>query len=305
MTTPLTPKDWELLSAYLDGQLSDAEKRQVQDLLALRPDLGQGLDELRRTRAVLRAAPSRRAPRNFTLTPAMVQKPRRRLTWGWAPSFGFASALATVLLVLSFFFHLPVQALSNTAAPAAAPAPLTARNSAGSEATPPIILWQDNGQGATGMGGMGGAPASSSPAAGIEPTAAPNFSAQSAPTDTPPAAALVRPNLAPESTTTPEATAAAPAAEKSAPPLAAAPLATTAAASGAAATAALENGPILGIAPQQDRGKLIVPTQGASDAYAVHAIEEPSTWPWVQTGLAGVALVCAALAIWLWRRARH
>ena len=86
MNPPLTPKDWELISTYLDGQLTGTEKRLLMDQLALRPELNQGLEELRRTRAVLRAAPRRRAPRNFTLTPAMVSQTRRRFSWGWAPS---------------------------------------------------------------------------------------------------------------------------------------------------------------------------------------------------------------------------
>ena len=102
-------RDFELLSAYLDGQLSDNDRRRVEQLLHSRPDLKTTLDELRRTRAVLRMAPRRRAPRNFTLTPEMVgekpgRKPQPRNT-GLFPAFSFASAFATIVLIASLLFE--------------------------------------------------------------------------------------------------------------------------------------------------------------------------------------------------------
>ena len=99
MTSPHVPDEWEILSAYLDGQLSSREMDNVRQKLQAQPDLQRALDELQRTRMVLKAAPRRRAPRNFTLSPSMVPQRRRFFAWT-TPVFGFASVLAAVLLVL-------------------------------------------------------------------------------------------------------------------------------------------------------------------------------------------------------------
>ncbi len=64
----LTDREWLLLSAYLDGQLSDRERRQVEDLLQTKPASRTALEGLRRTRQVLRYAPVRKLPRNFILS---------------------------------------------------------------------------------------------------------------------------------------------------------------------------------------------------------------------------------------------
>jgi hypothetical protein len=58
------------------------------------------LNDLRATRTLLRKLPTRRAPRNFTLTRKMVgQNPPLPKAY---PFFRFASALATLLFVFSF-----------------------------------------------------------------------------------------------------------------------------------------------------------------------------------------------------------
>ncbi len=79
MTTQITPRDWETLSAYLDDQLSAPERHELENRLGKNPELSQGLEELRSTRMILRSLPKLRAPRNFTLTPSMAgQRIRRR-----------------------------------------------------------------------------------------------------------------------------------------------------------------------------------------------------------------------------------
>jgi hypothetical protein len=313
MKLTLTPKDWELLSAYLDGQLTEPEKSHMQALLAQRPDLGQGLDDLRRTRAVLRAVPMRRAPRNFTLTPAMVHKSQRRFNLSWAPAFGFASALATILFVLSFFFRLTPLATSTAFAPAAQ-APQYSQRAGANQAAPPIIQWNDTSQGpATGMGGapagLGAADGSAVPnaASGVQATAAPDIAPQPSPTQSTPMG-LLNPQTAPETSVAPTAAAKAagslqaPTATAGGPALAA-PLAASAPTTSPAA--ALENGPILGVAPAEEQGKIIVPTQEASDLYAYASSQPVSNWPWVQVGLAAVALAFGTSAFLMWRRSRH
>lgn len=93
-------RDLELLSSYLDGQLSPADATRLEARLLVEPDLRSVLRDLRSARTMLRQLPMRKAPRNFKLTPKMVGKnpPLPRAY----PAFRFTSALATILLFLSF-----------------------------------------------------------------------------------------------------------------------------------------------------------------------------------------------------------
>ena len=289
MMAPITPQDWETLSAYLDDQLTETEKRQVQDLMTLRPELKQGLEELRRTRAVLRAAPRRRAPRNFTLTPQMAQKARPRFRWGWTPSFSFASAMAAVLLVLSFFFRLNLPQ-PTFLTPMAAQAPM-AQESTG--ANPPIIVWN---QPATGMGGApagagGGEGLGSAEKALVPPTADRQIGPEATPSGTEinPSPDMP-PSLAAAATPSPEAQLAAPQAMS--------PTTEAATSSDGSGTS-----PILGIGPTEERGRMIVPDQ--TDYYYQAEQLTPDRWKYVQMGLAGIALVFALAAIFTWRRVHH
>jgi anti-sigma factor RsiW len=103
MNSQLSSRDWEYLSAYLDRQLKPKEIASLEARLSADPGLSAALGELQRTRDALRSLPKMRAPRNFTLTPQMVgqRSPLRApAARTWAPAFGFASALATFLLVL-------------------------------------------------------------------------------------------------------------------------------------------------------------------------------------------------------------
>jgi hypothetical protein len=64
----------ESLSAYLDGQLSPRHIRKLESRLKREPALQQALEDLHRTRRLLRSASQVRSPRNFTLTPEMAGK---------------------------------------------------------------------------------------------------------------------------------------------------------------------------------------------------------------------------------------
>jgi anti-sigma factor RsiW len=87
----------EALSAYLDGQLTPKERSRLEKKLQASADLRAAMEEMRRTRAVLRSQPRLRAPRNFTLTPEMagLRKQGTRST-PFSAYFGLASALANV-----------------------------------------------------------------------------------------------------------------------------------------------------------------------------------------------------------------
>jgi hypothetical protein len=101
MTKNISMREWEALSAYLDEQLPAKERARLETQLNQVPELRSALEDLRRTRAVLRSQPRVRAPRNFTLTPDMVglkPKPVRR-----APAYPFfrlASGFAGFLFLL-------------------------------------------------------------------------------------------------------------------------------------------------------------------------------------------------------------
>ncbi|MBI3176254.1 MAG: hypothetical protein HYZ25_21220 [Chloroflexi bacterium] len=98
MKTP-TFRDVELLSAYLDGQLSQADSARLESRLKADPDLRAVMDDLSQSRTLLRKLPQRRAPRNFTLTPKMagVKAPLPRAV----PALRWATSFATFLLFLS------------------------------------------------------------------------------------------------------------------------------------------------------------------------------------------------------------
>lgn len=103
MTQQISPRDWEFLSAYLDRQLKPQEIASLEARLSTDPVLSAALGELQRTRNALRSLPKLRAPRNFTLTPQMAGQRatvRARPALRLAPAFGFASALATFILIV-------------------------------------------------------------------------------------------------------------------------------------------------------------------------------------------------------------
>lgn len=297
MNTPLTPQDWEILSAYLDGQLTEAEQNRVRVLLERRPELREELEVLRRTRQVLRAAPRRRAPRNFTLTPAMARQVRPPSFWSRVsvPSFSFASALATLLFVLSFFFRMTPLGTTNLA-PMMASAPEAVQDRAQSEYGVPIINWQ--GSTPTGVaGGMGGGPGKVFAAS----TPAPKLAAEATRVSEP-AQSFLALTPTPSIESQPRAAAQPTMAETTvAKAVPVSPPAPTGSNSDAAPTT---NGPILGVAATEDRGQMVVPTREGLDTF-VDQPESEWEWGWVQAGLAGGALLSGLIAFILWRRSRR
>ncbi len=117
-TTQLSSRDWEVLSAFLDGELSAQEKALLETRLQENPELQKGLEEMQRTRAVLRSLPRYHVPRNFTLTPAMVGKKSQPQLF---PIMRLASIMASILLVLTFVGEwLSTSWMAQQAAPMAA-----------------------------------------------------------------------------------------------------------------------------------------------------------------------------------------
>jgi hypothetical protein len=82
-------RDLELLSAYLDGELTDREKDKLEQRLARENALRAVLDDLRETVTLVCGLPRLKAPRNFTLDPAIYA---RAVPW-WKRLFSPQAAL--------------------------------------------------------------------------------------------------------------------------------------------------------------------------------------------------------------------
>ncbi len=94
----------DLLSPYLDGEVTDEERALVEQALAVSPELHRDLEALRRTIALVAALPPMPAPRPFTLTEADVRpitpRPKGFLSLSsWA--MGWVALAATLLCVLA------------------------------------------------------------------------------------------------------------------------------------------------------------------------------------------------------------
>jgi len=91
----------ELLSPYLDGEVTAVERVQVDSALAGSLELQADLASLRQTVTLLANLPVMPAPRPFTLTAAQVQQPQRQRRF-WLPAWagGLAAAAAAIICVL-------------------------------------------------------------------------------------------------------------------------------------------------------------------------------------------------------------
>lgn len=94
----LSPRAFEKLSAYIDGQVSQEEAQAIEAKLARSIHLQQAHDQIKALRAVTRALPQRKAPRNFILTRAEAATVKRGRNWSRA--FGLAFSLCAVFLVV-------------------------------------------------------------------------------------------------------------------------------------------------------------------------------------------------------------
>lgn len=93
----------EMLSAYVDGELSPRERQRLEARMAADPDLRHRLEGLQRTVMLVQQLSRVEAPRNFLLSPSMVEEKQERprlISLRWlAPALTFASALSALMLV--------------------------------------------------------------------------------------------------------------------------------------------------------------------------------------------------------------
>jgi hypothetical protein len=91
----LTDLDYELLSAYIDGALTESERAAFELRLKAEPELSHELDELRATVTLLNNLPPRRAPRDFTLDARYARRSSFFLT---SATFSALSTAAAIVL---------------------------------------------------------------------------------------------------------------------------------------------------------------------------------------------------------------
>jgi hypothetical protein len=197
MKTTLSLKQYQILSAYVDGCCTPREKARVESLLETNAEIKQTLAELVRYKKMIAAVPSVRAPRNFTLSPSLVpHKPQRFFA---VPALNYAALTAVFLSAILFAGSriLPLGMMQKTSEQAV-PMMAAAAEDASAEATSiPMITWGIGGAEGKGGGGaegsraygLGGgpsvesAPQTTEPPAGAEPallsTEAPMLSMES------------------------------------------------------------------------------------------------------------------------------
>ncbi len=100
MNRRINDREWQELSAHLDGQLSINQAARLDKKLQESPELRAAYEELNRVRLLLRSQPRLRAPRNFTISAQAAGVQSSRRTRRLSPLFGLVSALASVMLVL-------------------------------------------------------------------------------------------------------------------------------------------------------------------------------------------------------------
>src|SRR4030065_2270076 len=100
MKNQITSRDYKQSSAYLDNQLAGKERAQLESRRKVDPECRKELQEISKTRVLLKSLPRLRAPRNYYISAQPVGvRSRLRL----APTFGIVSALATILLAVGIF----------------------------------------------------------------------------------------------------------------------------------------------------------------------------------------------------------
>jgi hypothetical protein len=162
MNEDRTERDWLLLSAWLDGELGEAERNNLERRLAEDADLREVLEGLSQTRAALRNLKPKRTPRNFTITPDTAGAAARPQV-GWFSPLRLASSMAALVMLFALAAGMASLGTSKTAAPVAERQAFDQAAMGEAEATipPSLIYW---GQAAPvpqayaieGRGGMGG-----------------------------------------------------------------------------------------------------------------------------------------------------
>lgn len=98
MAPKLSHRDLKLLSAYLDDQLTDRQKKSLVTRLGQEPALQTELDNLQATKNLLASLPQVNPPRDYTLDPRTV--PVRTKNTGPFVVMRLTASIATILFVM-------------------------------------------------------------------------------------------------------------------------------------------------------------------------------------------------------------
>lgn len=94
-------KRQELVNAYLDGELTPKEARRFEVELDQDPALRAELAQLRQIKRSLQQLPQVRAPRNYTLDPAVYGVPAQQTASQWQPALRVATVLTAFFFILT------------------------------------------------------------------------------------------------------------------------------------------------------------------------------------------------------------
>jgi len=145
--------DLELLSAYLDNELTPPQRQELETLLELDSALREKLENMRRTKFTLGSLPRLNAPRSFALTPEMVSV-RRKKQPPLFTALRLASSIAAVLLVALVGIELVLGYGLGTGLMASQALETVSDSVESQDPAEPLILWAEPGANeASAMGG--------------------------------------------------------------------------------------------------------------------------------------------------------
>ncbi len=106
LTKSEAEKDQEKLSAYLDNALTPRERTAFEEQLRSDSALQASLEQQRQIKQQISQLPRMRAPRNFTLDPALYGRPAPQRAFRLYPIVRTATALAAIMLIFLFSVEL-------------------------------------------------------------------------------------------------------------------------------------------------------------------------------------------------------
>lgn len=116
-------KEMELLSAFIDGELEEAEKNRVTSFLSNSPEGRKALERIKHTKALLMSTPAIHTPSDFLdKLEAQAEKTlaahrsrqffwRWSNPWAWGPSLAVAAAAFALVIGLRPTAEIPYESL--------------------------------------------------------------------------------------------------------------------------------------------------------------------------------------------------
>lgn len=103
MFNELRDRDWEMLSVYMDGQVSSAERAAVEKQIQSNKKFYEAHRSLQRSRAIIKETSVVKRRRNFYLTPEMLNPN----PWGWMiPVLNYSSLAVGLLAIMLFIMDI-------------------------------------------------------------------------------------------------------------------------------------------------------------------------------------------------------